>query len=342
MFNRSRRGAFTLIELLVVIAIIAILIGLLLPAVQKVREAAARMQCSNNLKQIALAAHNYHSAFGTLPPGVVGSLLPRDLTPGSPFMSNTWVGTLAYLLPYLEQDNVYKQLQVDWNVDAPKDAGTGNQTAWWLNPTNFNVAKTRIKTFLCPSDDADTVTPTYNVYYSFGMNNYTFWGVRDPSESGAQGPSIVLGRTNYLSVEGCFGVTNDPFYDQFQGMFTNRSRTKLTEVIDGTSYTVAFGEGLGEINPTTRARDRLWSWMGCSMVTYWGAMNQIQDPNWPHWYNFSSRHPGIVQFVFGDGSVRSVRASVGYDVWLSQPWYLLSELSGMQDGFAADFSSILP
>src|SRR5262245_47753812 len=148
-----RRCGFTLIELLVVIAIIAILIGLLLPAVQKVREAAARMKCSNNLKQIALAAHNYHSAYGQFPPGMIGSTTPRNLSPSSPFMSNAWVGTLPFLLPYLEQENLHRQLQVDWNVDAPVDAGTGNQRAWWLNPVNFDLAKTRINTFLCPSDN---------------------------------------------------------------------------------------------------------------------------------------------------------------------------------------------
>src|SRR3954465_8202116 len=112
-FGTSRtRNAFTLIELLVVIAIIAILVGLLLPAVQKVREAAARTQCANNLKQIALACHSYESAHGALPPGYLG-LIPneRDYDPDENRIQH--VGLLVYLLPHLEQDALYRRLQVE-------------------------------------------------------------------------------------------------------------------------------------------------------------------------------------------------------------------------------------
>src|SRR5260370_21156774 len=146
-----RRSGFTLIELLVVIAIIGVLIALLLPAVQKVREAANRVKCSNNLKQIVLASHNFESAHKKLPPAVLGSLLPRNLTPGSPFMSNPWVGTLAFLLPYLEQESLYNQLQVDWNVKDSMNTRTGTSAAWWLNPVNYTLAHTRLHGFLYPS-----------------------------------------------------------------------------------------------------------------------------------------------------------------------------------------------
>src|SRR5262249_33893273 len=105
-----RRSGFTLIELLVVIAIIAVLIGLLLPAVQKIREAAARMACSNNLKQIALAAHNYHDAIGHLPPGYLGRAAPYGAIARAEITRGPQVGTLCLLLPYLEGENIFKNL----------------------------------------------------------------------------------------------------------------------------------------------------------------------------------------------------------------------------------------
>jgi len=337
------------VELLVVIAIIAILIGLLLPAVQKVREAAALAKCKNNLKQIGLAAHNYHATYGFLPPGVLGADVDRVLTRGSPCMNNQWLGTLAFLLPYVEQDNIYKKMDADWSLDTPYDSQlpASRHDAWWFNDpavpgSNFDLAKTRIPIFLCPSDNAGDVTPLYNVYCSFYCTNYNFWGVRFDTEGAAQGPSIVFGRTNYLSVAGCTGqlIPNDPFYTQYNGMFYNHSNKRLEQIQDGTSSTVAFGEGLGafSLNPTTGkntgVRERLWSWMGCSGVLYWG----VQPQETSNWYTFSSRHPAGSQFCYGDGHVNVVY-NKSYD-WLSSDWYALQQIGGTNDGYTQDVTPI--
>ncbi|MGL6095997.1 MAG: DUF1559 domain-containing protein [Fimbriiglobus sp.] len=134
-----RRKGFTLIELLVVIAIIAILIGLLLPAVKKVREAAARMQCTNNLKQIGLACHSFESAFGFFPPARL------DAAPGFPVtefgVPAPATGTIQHgpgtlILPYIEQDNLYR---------------TYNFSLTFSDPGNANAIRTQVKTFVCPS-----------------------------------------------------------------------------------------------------------------------------------------------------------------------------------------------
>src|SRR5205823_1200849 len=146
MARRSRPQAFTLIELVVVIAIIAILIGLLLPAVQKVREAANRAKCMNNLKQIGLAIHNHDFTTGRLPPGYIGTSPVITEDPADP-TSAPWVGCLAILLPYLEQDALYRQLNVNWDLNRP----TG--PAWYTDPTNLQAARARIKLLECPTDD---------------------------------------------------------------------------------------------------------------------------------------------------------------------------------------------
>ncbi len=200
-----RKAGFTLVELLVVIAIIAILIGLLLPAVQKVREAAARTQCINNLKQIVLAAHNYQSTFQQLPPGYL-NVLPVDNYPNTGH-NNDWdgqhVGVLTFLLPYLEQDALYKQI-----VDPNAPAGSTNATMfdihsrgygddlvpsgqfgwsthtasnWYIsgtgNLTDLFIAASTIKTFICPAAQVDP-------YSLQGIVYHCDFQVNGPSASG--------------------------------------------------------------------------------------------------------------------------------------------------------------
>src|SRR5438552_1573211 len=166
------RQAFTLIELLVVIAIIAILMALLLPAIQKVREAANKMICASNMRQVAIACHNYHTDFAKLPPG---SLCAHD-----PYI-NTWyanvtdgpvIGTLAILLPYMEQDNLRKLLTFNESLTSGVNGpyyGPGPTENWWnVTPTalalqNQAAAQAKLKMFECPSDNLRDQVPTSGV-----------------------------------------------------------------------------------------------------------------------------------------------------------------------------------
>jgi prepilin-type N-terminal cleavage/methylation domain-containing protein len=333
---RARLG-FTLIELLVVIAIIAVLIGLLVPAVQKVREAAARLSCGNNLKQLGLAAHNYHSVYGYLPPGYNGPNpnihypLSGHLTAGNP----KWVGVLAYLLPYVEQDNIYRQLRV---MNDSSYTGT-----WYGTNPDWTLAHTQVKTFLCPSDPnppggglssgAGAFLHTYspdNNSVAYGAVFYYF-----PGEN-------TLGKTNYLGVAGALGagaITSSPTDGPganlaiYQGIFTNNSKTKLETITDGTSNTLMFGEGLGGVKSP---RDFQWSWMGCGALGTKFGLNESGG-----WQYFNSGHTGIVQFCFGDGSVRGLRyAGTTQRNPAGATWYLLQQLSGANDGQTGDTSAI--
>src|SRR5438270_4251902 len=212
---RRWRG-FTLIELLVLIAIIAVLGGLLLPAVQKVREAAKRMSCQNNLHQLGVGTHNYHDTYGRFMPGVNvnGSQIfpPNDQNP-----PNAKIGAsmLELLLPYVEQDNIYQQLDLVTNLVKPTAPRYNTQ---YVNcQTADSVGAKVVKTYLCPSDvglPVTTFTTGGHTYY-FGANSY--------------GGNAGI-RSFYTSA-----MTHD-------GMFYINSKVKMADVLDGTSNTILFGE----------------------------------------------------------------------------------------------------
>jgi prepilin-type N-terminal cleavage/methylation domain-containing protein len=316
MTARPVRAGFTLIELLVVIAIIAVLIGLLLPAVQKVRAAAARMSCANNLKQVALAAHNYQSSYNALPPGLYG---PPPTVPVGIY-NYPYIGLLPSLLPYLEQDNVYRQIQTSWVLGS---LGPN----WWSVGADWNASQYRIKSLLCPSDNPDTATlGTFVLFWSYscGPSCGTMTGYYFPPPSGN-----VLGKTNYLGVMGGMGLVGNT-WDNWEGIFTSGKQNTLTQITggDGAANTLMFGETLGG-DPAGNAgqRDFAVSWFGAnSLPTAWG----VADP--PHWYTFSSLHTGVVQFAMADGSVRGVLKGASTRT--------VRSAAGMRDGEAYNLSDI--
>jgi len=283
----------------VVIAIIAILIGLLLPAVQKVREAAARMKCANNMKQIVLASHNYESTNGTLPSGLEEN--PATVGQGSGLAGdNSLIGTLTYLLPYIEQDNAFKMI-------PPAMLDPSYVGPWWgsislgQNAPAVTAARTQIKTYICPSDSGQYAQQngTFLAMTIDGNTLYGFYNANGGNVAG--GPPLnspPAGRSNYIGCAGLFGSLYP-----CPGVFYLNSKTKLTDIVDGTSNTIAFGETLGGTAAATR--DYSLAWMGAgALPLYWG----LPDP--AQWYTFGSYHTGMVQFGFADGSVRGIRKGI--------------------------------
>jgi prepilin-type N-terminal cleavage/methylation domain-containing protein len=369
MMRTRRRVGFTLVELLVVIAIIAILIGLLLPAVQKVREAAARTQCQNNLKQIGLAAHNYQSVFNQLPPGYLGPIANQASGAGQPGgFAPSWggifdgqcVGLLVYLLPYVEQDNLYKQFLaqgINLSVNQFGYAGAGDN--WWNDGGAYGLASSQIKTFVCPAaapNDPNAVLTGTFVCQQFQMQVASagsgaltveggYFGAPFSPGSGYPGPGL----TNYLGVAGSRGGqsvlgTADQAWLQYVGLFENRSTNSLARVPDGTSNTLMFGEVLGEmgdVSPGSVDLGLSWAGYGCQ-----GTWRGFSGPSTSSWSNFGSNHTAVVHYCFADGSVHGLNKIVDLSAWSSvrllgtpiplpssgfATWYVLQQMAGFQD-----------
>jgi prepilin-type N-terminal cleavage/methylation domain-containing protein/prepilin-type processing-associated H-X9-DG protein len=345
--SRSRRG-FTLIELLVVIAISAILLGLLLCAVQQVRSAAARIQCADHLKQLGLACHNYESNHGKLPPGYLGPI-PNENGYGSQVDQIQQVGLLVYLLPYVEQDTLYHQLQLDLD---PQHIGP----AWYTNATNWRLAQTRIKLFECP---ADNIYDTSKRGTAMAFHSYNYYAPIIPDTDDNTGLDAVilspdnptiLGRTSYAGCAGLAGRGTSQYWSRYEGVFTNRAQVSLNRITDGTSNTLMLGEFDGGREDGQRQYHGSWMGVG-SMPTWTGLPRGNEDFQFA--VQFNSRHPGVVQFCFADGSVHGLRKGSSWidwwdwdlaDLWpdrYPQDWWVLQELAGMRDGEVRDTSSLM-
>jgi len=376
-----RRSAFTLIELLVVIAIIAVLMALLLPAIQKVREAANKMLCASNLRQLAIAAHNYHNDFAKLPAGELASY-PFGAG-GAPFSLQCQnLSIFTILLPYIEGDNIFKQLQCTGPIapatappaGGPVDVGlTSLSLPWWQASAPGTVnrlwAQSKIKMLKCPSDNVDEggfsagIAISIDSYYSNAVG-YVFapGGIAD-----------LLGRTNYAGCCGPVGDAPNSYLGVYVGMLYNRSTITLGQVTaaDGTANTLMFGEGL--FGSGVGVRDYCRSWIGAGYQCTWFGLGRGNISNTlaadgttlpagqPFWsigasyYNFSSRHAAGVQFSFGDAHTVTVRFGntvltpalgnvTGGTVptsYLTTDWGILQQLAGRKDGYANDTSALL-
>jgi prepilin-type N-terminal cleavage/methylation domain-containing protein/prepilin-type processing-associated H-X9-DG protein len=301
----AARSGFTLIELLVVIGIVAVLIGLLLPAVQKVREAAALTSCKNNLHQIGLAVQNYAAAHdNTLPPGL-----------------NTLsdIGSLTYLLPYLEQDSAYRLIPS--NMFGALAPHSSQGSPWYWNQSALQAAETRIKGFTCPSDNP--YGPTTWTGFDVVTWNYTETLVYLESATGGAVGFANLGLTSYLANGGYFA--NMPAWSALQGPFFSDSRVRLSNVTDGTSSTIAYGEFIGDDYPKPGDPGIAMTWIGGG---YLDTFLPIRDQFW----NFGSRHRGVVNFAFLDGSVRSISKNADFQNYVYA--------SAIADGQPIDWSSL--
>jgi prepilin-type N-terminal cleavage/methylation domain-containing protein len=281
----QRSRGFTLIELLVVIGVVAILIALLVPAVQKVREAAARSQCQNHLKQISLAIHHHHD---------VHKHLPQNLQAGFFLHSTSW-SWLANLLPFVEQDALHRQANI------PK--GLTNVVL----PDGALAVSKRIAIYRCPSDPdfgVDTMTNRANVNPApMGLTNY----------KGVSGSNWTWGdwRWNPVALPG--GSNNgldagNGFFFRSDGTGPNQRRLSLVHVADGLSNTFMVGECLP-------GKDIHVSWAFANHANATCAIypnsKQTSGADWDmgDWWNvysFRSQHPGGLQFALGDGSVRFI------------------------------------
>lgn len=291
-----RRAGFTLIELLVVIAIIAVLIGLLLPAVQAAREAARRSQCINNLKQIGLALHNYHDSHNAFPPGYV-SFWKKDGGDAGTAEDDYGPGWAwgSMILPQLEQSAVYNVINFSLTVGM-----TQNSTA---NLLRFN-------SYLCPSDSPPPSVPVRDEANTMTVNH--------------------VGTSNYVGMYGLGEVGEAP--GRGNGTFFRNSRVGLRDMLDGSSQTIIVGERSHNLSFVTWTSRSPGGWLFKTSSFEGGTDTFAVDPeeaftmvlgpvglehgprtpNHPmaHVEDYWSRHPGGVNFVFGDGSVKFIKNGI--------------------------------
>ncbi len=328
--RQSRSKGFTLIELLVVIAIIAVLIALLLPAVQAAREAARKTQCTNNLKQIGLALHNYHDAINVFPPGYVSAVNPTVSDPcnadlegqnGVDIGSGWAWGSM--ILPQMDQSPLYNSINFNLSV------------AYAANDT---CSTTALGVYICPSDAGPSLIPVLG-------------NPPDPANPGLYNGSQVVdtvARGNYVGMFGLGEICaasgpvpgvvypGDPI-GIAAGIFFRNSNVSVAAVTDGTSNSIAVGERSHNLSYVTWTARSINGWLGTTPTSQGGSdkfnpspeecwtqvlgpaglENGLRTPDDPeaHVEDYWSMHPGGVNFLFTDGSVHFIKASINVLAW---------------------------
>jgi len=318
---RRGRGGFTLIELLVVIAIIGVLVAMLLPAVQAAREAARRAQCTNNLKQIGLALHNYMDSHGVFPPGYISAINAAVTDPCDQDAENSssidlgpgWAWG-SMILPQMEQGSLFNSINFSLSV---------------AYPANHTSSITVVNAYLCPSDSGPSVIPVFadppnpaspgsgtNVLDTVARGNYVgMWGIGEICAG--SGP-------NDAANVGSIGSPN--------GIFQRNSRTGFADIVDGASQTIAIGERSHNLSYVTWTARTPNGWLAKTSLFEGGTdkFNPSPEETWTqimgpagledgsrtinqeqaHVEDYWSRHPGGANFLFADGSVHFLKSGI--------------------------------
>jgi prepilin-type N-terminal cleavage/methylation domain-containing protein/prepilin-type processing-associated H-X9-DG protein len=352
--KKLRRHGFTLIELLVVIAIIAVLIALLLPAVQSAREAARRAQCLNNLKQIALATHNYHQAIGTFPMGNGRNYVPTSATAGYITDWGTW-GCLAFMLPFLEQTPVYNAANFTWD---PWWSSYNSQ--WDGTALNFTVFRTNLNVFMCPSDGLWAKNICNNNYFgsqgtttvtwssSTGIFSHTLtYGIADVTDGtsytiafiealvgdesrpnipipyrASLTPTTAMAGTNLGANAGYLDANTSPANVILDLNTCNQNFVAGNPAVNsdqdkGYTWTTG-GPGIGLLNTIVPPTSNQWKWSACRF----GCVGCGAD--YGQYTNACSNHPGGANAAMADGSARFIKSSIAMPTY----WALGTRANG--------------